>query len=101
MDKDEILRKSREENEDEGLTHVGNVGRGYGFIGLTVMFTAYAITVLFFDAAILPVPMSLWCAYTGAECLGKYKASSKKSELFAGVILCFAAVVFFLRYLFY
>lgn len=98
MNKDEILRKSREQKEDEGIIHVENLGRRYGFIGLTIMFTAHVILVLLFGGT-FAVPMSLWCAFTGAECLGKYKVTSKKNELFVGVVLCFAAVVFFLSYL--
>ena len=98
MNKDEIFRKSRELKEDEGTIHADNAGRRYGFLGLTLMFTAYMILVLFLSGT-FSVPMSLWCAFTGAECLGKYQANSKKSELFGGLVLCFAAVVFFLSYL--
>lgn len=98
MNKDEILRKSREQKEDEGVMYVDNSGRIYGFIGLTIMFAAHVILVLFFDGN-FAIPMSLWCAFTGAECLGKYKANSRKSELFGGFILCFTAVMFFLSYL--
>lgn len=98
MNKDEILRKSREQKEDEGMIHADNSGRRYGFISLTIMFTAYVILVLFFGGN-LAVPMSLWCAFTGAECLGKYKINSRKSELLGGLILCFAAIVYFLSYL--
>lgn len=98
MNKDEILRKSREQKEDEGMIHADNSGRRYGFIGLTIMFAAHVILVLFFGGN-FAVPMSLWCAFTGVECFGKYKANSRKSDLFCGFVLCFAAVVFFLSYL--
>ena len=98
MNKDEIWRKSREQKEDEGITHADNSGRRYGFIGLTIMFAAHVILVVFFGGT-FAVPMSLWCAFTGAECFGKYKTNFKKSELLGGLVLCFAAIVFFLSYL--
>lgn len=98
MNKDEILRKSREQKEDEGIIHADNAGRRYGFIGLTVMFAAHVVVVLLFGGS-FAVPMSLWCAFMGAECFGKYKANAQKSELFGGVVLSFAAVVYFLSYL--
>ncbi len=98
MNRDEILRKSREQKEDEGMIHVDNCGRRYGFIGLTIMFAAHVLVVLFFGGS-FAVPMSLWCAFTGAECLGKYRANAKKSDLIAGLVLCFAAALYFLSYL--
>ena len=98
MNKDEILRKSREQKEDEGVIHADNSGRRYGFIGLTIMFAGHVLLVLLLGGS-FAVPMSLWCSFTGAECFGKYKATSRKSDLFGGFALCFAAVVFFLSYL--
>lgn len=98
MNKEEILRKSREQKEDEGIIHADNSGRRYGFIGLSIMLAAYMVLVAFFGGT-FTVPMSFWCAFTGAECFGRYKANSKKSELLGGLVLCLAAIAFFLSYL--
>lgn len=98
MSKDEILRKSREQNEDEGVIHADNSGKKYGFIGLTIMLAFYMVLAVF-CGGIFTVPMSFWCAFTGAECFGRYKVTSQKSKLLGGFILCLAAVTFFLSYL--
>ena len=47
MNKDEILRKSREQKEDEGVIHAENAGRRYGFIGLSITLAAYMILFAF------------------------------------------------------
>ena len=45
------------------------------------------------------IPMSFWCAFTGAECFGRYKTNSKKSELLGALVLILSAIAFFLSYL--
>lgn len=94
MNKDEILRKSREQKEDEGVIHADNSGRRYGFIGLTIMFAAHVLLVRSWWKLCCN-PMSLWCSFTGAECFGKYKATSRKVTYLAGShcaspLLCFS-----------
>ena len=98
MNKDEILRKSREQKEDEGVIHAENAGRRYGFIGLSITLAAYMILFVFWGGN-LCIPMSFWCAFTGAECFGRYKTKSKKSELLGALVLILSAIAFFLSYL--
>lgn len=97
MNKDEILKRSREQKEDEGVIYSDNTGRRYGFIGLNIMLSAYMILVVFFGGN-FAIPMSFWCAFTGAECLGKHKATGSKGELLGGIVLCVAAILFLLSY---
>ena len=97
MSRDEILRKSREQMEDEGVIYAENTGRRYGFIGLSITLAAYMILVLF-NGGNYCIPMSFWCAFTGSECIGRYKSNSQKSELLGGIILCLSAITFFLSY---
>ncbi len=97
MNKEEILKRSREQKEDEGVIYSDNTGRRYGFIGLNLMLSAYMILVLFLGGNFV-IPMSFWCAFTGAECLGKYKATASKGEMLGGIVLCAAAVLFLLSY---
>ena len=65
MNKDEILRKSREQKEDEGVIHAENAGRRYGFIGLSITLAAYMI-LFAFGVGNFFIPMSFWCAFTCA-----------------------------------
>ena len=97
MSKDEILKKSREQKEDEGVMHTENAGRRYGFIGLSITLAAYMLLVVF-EGGNFVIPISFWCAFTGAECFGRYKTNSKKSELLGGVVLTLSAIAFFLSY---
>ena len=98
MNKEEILIKSREQKEDEGVIFSDNIGRRYGFSGLTIMLSAYMILVIFFGGNFI-IPMSFWCSFTGAECYGKYKTTAQKSDLFGAILLTSAAVIFLLCYI--
>lgn len=98
MNKEEILKRSREQQEDEGVIFSDNTGRRYGFIGLNIMLSAYIILVVFFGGNFV-IPMSFWCAFTGAECYGKYKVAARKSDLLGSLLLLFAAVIFLLCYI--
>ena len=98
MNKEEILMKCREQKEDEGIIFSDNTGRRYGHIGLSIMFAAYMMLVIFMGGNFV-IPMSFWCAFTGAECYGKYKTNCRKSELFGAVALSVSALVFLLSYL--
>ena len=62
MDKNEILEKSRQEKEDEGVTYAENEGRRYGEISFCLLI----IAVLVYDFAKgldNYLPMSLLWAY--------------------------------------
>ncbi len=98
MNKDAILQKSREQKEDEGIIFSDNIGRRYGFIGLNIMLSAYIFLVVFFGGNFV-IPMSFWCAFTGAECYGKYKATAQKTEFVGAFLLIFASVTFLLCYI--
>ena len=43
MKKDEILAKSRKEGKDEGTIYAQNKGRGFGVVGLSLIFIFVAI----------------------------------------------------------
>ena len=63
MNKDEILRKSREQKEDEGVIHAENAGRRYGFIGLSITLAAYMILFAFWGRKFLHSNEFLVCVY--------------------------------------
>ena len=54
MDRDEILRRSRAEKEDEGNTFLENKGRRWGMVG----FCAMTIVLLVFRTATVSWPCS-------------------------------------------
>ena len=43
MDRDEILRRSREEGEDEGDIFAENRGRRFGVVGFSLMFAVLQV----------------------------------------------------------
>ena len=47
MKKDEILQKSRQSNNDEGIEYADNRGRKIGFIAFSILFIFIAIFNLF------------------------------------------------------
>ncbi len=99
MNRDEILKKSREQKEDEGVKFIANKGMSYGIIGLSVMFFAMAIIFMFVGGHNLNVPFAMMTAYQGAENIGRYSAGGGKQTLFWGIVLTVLAVVFLLAYL--
>ena len=68
MDRDEILRRSRAEKEDEGNTFLENKGRRWGMIGFCVMTIVLLMFWMFSVICIL---------FFGAE-LNEYFAGEKK-----------------------
>ncbi len=99
MNRDEILKKSRAEKEDEGVKFIANKGMSYGVIGLSLAFFAFAAIYIFAGGNNLNVPFSMICAYQGAENIGKYTANKRKLNLVWGVILSAAAIALLTAYL--
>ena len=97
MDKNEILEKSRQEKEDEGVTYAENEGRRYGEISFCLLI----IAVLVYDFAKgldNYLPMSLLWAYLAAQALGKYQARREHKYLWVVVCGAIASLCFLLCY---
>lgn len=76
MDRDEILRRSRAEKEDEGNTFLENRGRRWGVIG----FCAMTIVLLVFNLAAGQNSYSIlamFWSYASLEAWAKYRASRR------------------------
>ena len=99
MNRDEILKKSREQKEDEGTTFIENRGKTYGVIGLSTMFFMLAAIFIFVGGHNLNVPFSMMCAYQGAENIGKYSANKATSNLIWGIIMISTSILFLMAYL--
>lgn len=93
MDKDEILKKSREQKEDEGTVYVDNKGRRYGVIGFSSVF----IVIMFFNLFTKQnnfVPYSMFFAYTSAEAYGKYRITKAKSLISITILTAISSTCF-------
>lgn len=98
MEKEEILRKSREQKEDEGLIYKENMGRQYGFYGLTVMISIYCVIDISIGGSI-NAPMSMWFAFLGAEYYGKYRVNKRKREILESALGILMSIAFLRSYL--
>lgn len=93
MDKEEILKKSREQKEDEGTVYADNKGRRYGVIGFCSVF----IIIMFFNIFTKQnnfIPYSMFFAYTSAEAYGKYRAAKATALLATTVLASIASIAF-------
>ena len=93
MDREEILRRSRAEREDEGDTFLENRGRRWGVIGFCVM----TIALLAFNLAAgqnsCSVLAMFW-GYGSLEAWAKYRASRRRVFLITAALAAFSATAF-------
>lgn len=95
MDKDEILKKSREQKEDEGVIFAENKGRRFGIAGFASVFVIIVFFNLF-TGQNNSVPFTMFWAYAAAEAYGKYSVTKKKAYFVTTIsatvaTLCFLA----------
>lgn len=98
MNKEDVLKKSREEKEDEGTVYAENKGRRYGAIA----FCSFFIVILLFNLSTgqsIHMPMSMFWIYVSAEACGKYSASKSKALLTTTVAGAIAAIGFLVCYI--
>lgn len=93
MDKEEILKKSREQKEDEGIVFADNKGRRYGEIGFCSIFIIIML-FNFFNKQNNFIPFSMFWAYISAETFGKYRITKKKALMVTTVFAAIASVAF-------
>ena len=93
MDRDEILRRSRAEKEDEGNTFLENKGRRWGMVG----FCAMTIVRLVFNLATgqnsYSVLAMFW-SYIALEAWAKYRVSRRHTFLTVAVLAAFSSLCF-------
>lgn len=94
MDREEILKKSRESKEDEGATYAENKGRRYGVAAFCSLFAVIMFFNLFTGQS-NHVPMSMFWAYMAAEAYGKYRVSKSGALLTTTIFGAIAAAGFF------
>jgi hypothetical protein len=99
MNKDEILKKSRELKEDEGTIYTDNKGRRYGVIAFSSIFIIITFFNLFTSQNNF-VPYCMFFAYMSAEAYGKYRATKSKTFMTTTVLASFASFAFLICYIF-
>lgn len=95
MDRDEILKRSRAEKEDEGNTFMENRGRRFGVVGFCLMFVVLLVFNFITDQSSYSIHAMFW-SYISLEAWGKYRASHQTVFLTSTVLaavssLCFLA----------
>ena len=90
MDKNEILEKSRKENQlrDEGILRAQEKGRQWGVVGFLALCAAVQVyhLALGLDNSL---PLTFFLGYVACEALGRYRARREKHLLVVG---CLGAV---------
>ena len=85
MDRDEILRRSREGGEDEGDIFAENRGRRFGVVGFSLMFAVLQVFDLITGQASHNIRALFWC-YVSLESWGRYRISSGRILLATAVL---------------
>lgn len=87
MDKNEILEKSRKENQlrDEGILRAQEKGRQWGVVGFLALCAAVQVyhLALGLDNSL---PLAFFLGYVACEALGRYRARREKHLLAVGCL---------------
>ena len=99
MDKNEILEKSRKENQlrDEGILRAQEKGRQWGVVGFLALCVAVQVyhLVLGLDNSL---PQVFFLGYVACEALGRYQARREKHLLVIGCLGALGALAAAISY---
>lgn len=101
MDKEEILKKSREENKDRDFVEAEVLGKANGVglgVGMLVCSLLSVLHAIFRDGPDYSAWTVLWAAYATVS-LFKYAKLRRRYELFFGLVYIGFSLFFFLVYL--
>ena len=93
MNKDEILARSRAEQNDEGMRDAEEKGRRIGIRAFALVEVIVLIFNFFTDQPIY-VPAALFWAFTAAEAYPKYRFTGKRSFLAVTIMGGIASLLF-------
>lgn len=92
MDREEILRKSQAEKQDEGKAYTFACGRKSGVIGMMCAFVILSVFYLYDGNKEQAYPLvSIIFAYLTCESIGIFYVTKKKKEIFKiciGLLTC-------------
>lgn len=87
MNKDEVLKKSREEKRDEGREFVLSKGRKSGVLGMVGVFIILAVFNLYNDLQETNLALiAIFFGYLGGEGFGMYKVSRRRMDFLKFII---------------
>ena len=92
MNKEDILRKSRNEHKDEGMIQVENKGREIGYIVFVIVFLIVILMNMFHGVDNYG-PFAMFWAFLAAESYPKYKFTKRKSDLFTIILSSIGAIL--------
>lgn len=101
MDKDEILKKSREENKNRDFVETEVLGKANGIalgVGMLVCCLISVLHAIFRDGPDYSAWTVLWAAYA-TVCLFKYAKLRRRHELLFGLLYTGFSLFFFAVYL--
>ena len=96
MEKEEILKKSREENADEGELHAQTTGASWGYFGMAVMYIFLCAGLLMVDGNLFsPQAMALhaicWFG-RGMRSLGYGISSRRWLHILSGIMFSITGI---------
>lgn len=92
MDREELLKKSRQQQKDEGMEQTENNGRKLGFIAFCCVFVFEVLFYSFLGEQNYAIFALFW-AFIAAEAIPKYRFTHKKSYLITIIAGFVAAIV--------
>ena len=98
MNKEEILAKSREAREDEGMTAVENKGRRTGIVAFCCVEVIFLIVDFIFGNESY-APLAMFWAFISAEAYPKYRFTKKKIFLIMTIVAGLASAVNIVSYI--
>ena len=97
MDRDEVLKRSRAEKEDEGNTFLENRGRRFGVAGFCAMYILLVVFNSITGQSCYSIHALFWC-YFSLEAWGKYWTSRRRVYLTTTVLAAVAPRCFLACY---
>ncbi len=97
MEREEVLRRSRAEKEDEGSTFLENKGRRFGVAGFCILVIGLLAFNFFTGQSSYSIHALFWC-YISLEAWGKYRISRRKGFLTTGILAAVASLCFLACY---
>ena len=104
MDKEEVLKRSRLEEQDEGVTHAMRFGAISGFLGMSFIYFAFWLVIFLIDETQLKHLDSMGILFQfgwGTEMLSYGIKAHKKLAMATGILLLILGILqtitFFMR----
>lgn len=100
MNKSEILQKSRQSNNDEGMEYAEDKGRKIGFIAFSILFLFIIIFNLFLgDTRIFYAVAPLFWVFIAGEAYGKYCFTKGKVYIITTITSGISSILFTVKFI--